>query len=290
MPPTIRAALLLTLILFLPLSPALADDAAVLKDKIARLNLSLRQATLVQSMTQAACFAMADVQQKSSANKALEDLDTFETVIIGLIEGHEWLGLLPTDDPNSLRNIAELNSIWSLYRPAVQQIVAQDYHPVAMRQIIQQSATVADASNTMARAFVADFGADVIDPTLNAAVLLAGHHRMLSQRAILELCFVLADVGGTAMKDRLALTLREFEKSFAILQEGDEAVAAIPNARIGRNYRTAALFWKRMAPVFAKAIAAEPIEETELQKMLKFNSSVLKQLNQAVEGYFQATS
>lgn len=266
-------------------TPATAEDPAVKKDKVARINLAIQQGTLIQSMTQAACFAMADVDAKRSGNKALEDIDTYETVLEALRDGHEWLGLLPEARPEMLTDIATTEEAWQRYRPNVQQIVARDYHTVIINLIYQLNAPATDSSTWLAQQFIDAFGSDVFDPSFNAALLLAGHHRMLSQRALLELCFVMAGVGGDGMRARLDLTLKEFEAAFETLAEGNSDIAPPPNARISRNYRTAKLFWKKMRPVLEKAINGDQIAEADVTKVLKFNKSVLKQLNQAVEGY-----
>ena len=181
--------------------------------------------------------------------------------------------------------IAEARQDWHDYGAAIRQLIHKDYHSVIMRQILARNQAALEGANRLSKRFIDAFGAEVFDPQLTAALELAGYHRMLSQRALKETCFVLAGIGGQPMREQLAATLQEFDSVLTRLQTGDAEIAPPPNARINRNFRTANLFWKKMRATMEAILAGQTPDETTLKKMIKFNASVLKQLNQAVEGY-----
>ncbi|MEM6312323.1 MAG: hypothetical protein AAF754_20050 [Pseudomonadota bacterium] len=255
------------------------------KDRATRIDLALRQSTVIQSMTQSACFAMGGIDVDRSSNTALLELDTYATVLIGFREGHEWLGLLPETNPDMLFKIRTTNRVWDRYRPAIQQIVAQDRHSVVMDQILTLNAQVIEESNSLARHFLSEFGEEVFSLEMISALHLASHHRMLSQRAMKELCYIRFGLGGSGMRSRLQATLAEFSAAGLALVNGASGVQPPPNARIKRNYRTAALFWSKIQPTFDIVLADKIPGDAELISALKLNASVLKQLNQAVGGY-----
>ena len=222
--------------ILISVSPGFAqDDDALHRDKRERINLAIRQATLVQSMTQAACFAMAGFDEKQSQTIAREHIDTFSTVQTAFQSGHEYLGVLPLTDAGMKPEIAEMDAIWGGYLPPLNQILHGDHHSVVISHIYRLNAPATDGANALAQDFIDRFGADVFDTELTASLRLAGHHRMLPQRAIKEMCFTLFGLGGANMPHLLQRTLQEFDQASAHLTEGSAAFPLPPNARLGRN-------------------------------------------------------
>ena len=277
--------LMLVVMVVAPVLGLANTDEARQRDKTARIDLALRQSTVIQSMTQSACFAMGGIDTDRTSSVAMMELDTYSTVLNGFRDGHEWFGLLPESEPDMLAQIATAQAVWNQYRPAIQQIVAQDRHSVVMAQILTINAQVIDQSNALARHFLSQFGSDVFPDDLAGALHLASHHRMLSQRALKEMCYIRFGLGGADMRKRLAATLQEFAAAGDALMNGTGGVPPPPNGRIARNYRTAALFWSKIQPTFDTILADHIPEDAEFASALKLNSTVLKQLNQAVGGY-----
>ena len=279
-------ALLFGLVL-LPTSAWSSDEAV--RNQIERIKLSLRQAALVETMTSAACLKMGGVDADTASNSALDDLDTYATVLTAFRSGHEWLGVLPENDPAMLTRLTALDRVWAQYHPAVEQLVAGDYHTVVVAQLLTENARISEASQTLAGAYIAHYGSDKINPDLGRSLEFAARHLMLSQRIIKEMCFVHFGIGGTAMPSALRQSIAAFDAGFADLSEGTKDVPSPPNARVTRNLRTAALFWKKMKAVADPLASGETVSTTDLQKALKMNKSVLKQLNQALESYLVGT-
>ncbi len=266
------------------LSSALFADES-LRNKMERIKLSLRQPTLIQTMTSSACMTMGGIDAQSASNAALDDLDTYKTVIASFSDGHEWLGLLPENDTVILGQLDALGEVWSRYRPAVQQLVAGDYHAVVMSQLLTQNDEMTEASNALAAKFIAHYGSDAVDADVGRALQQAAHHMMLSQRSIMEMCYAYFGIGGAEMPRQLAGTIQAVDTGFADLSAGAADGSFTPNARVKRNLRTAALFWDRVKTAAEPLARGEAIAQEDLEKALKMNKSVLKQLNQALESY-----
>ncbi|WP_299692421.1 hypothetical protein [uncultured Tateyamaria sp.] len=275
-------AFVFTLLLCLPLvSAARADEP----DTSTRLTLALRQATLVQSMRASTCFAMGGIDQDRQGALALEHADSYGTTLAALRDGHDWLGLSPARNADDVAAVATAETVWRDFRPAVDQIIAGDLHSVVMRQIMRDADPTVDSATRLSGHFFDTLDMPASGPHIRQAAQLAAHYRMLTQRALGEMCFVLFDLGGAPMRSRLLETLSDIDQSFALLSEGGTDIAPPPSARVSRNLRTAHLFWSKMRPTIVAVQSDTMPDALTVQKMLKLNKSVLKQLDQAVDGY-----
>ncbi|WP_415920371.1 hypothetical protein [Tateyamaria sp. SN6-1] len=256
-------------------------------DDGARVALALRQATLVQGMSASACFAMGGVDAQRQGARALELSDTYRTTLGALRDGHDWLGLTPVSDASSLAAIETASHVWRGYVPSIRQIIAGDLHSVVMRHIMIETDLVTDSANSLAAHFL-DNSADLkLSEDAARAAQAAASVRMLTQRALREGCYVRFALGGDEMRTQLVHTLRQIDTLFVRLAEGDAELAPPPDARVARNFRTAQLFWSKMRPTLDAMHAGEAVDDITVQKMLKLNTSVLKQMDQAVDGYFK---
>ncbi|MEP4195706.1 MAG: hypothetical protein ABJL99_08745 [Aliishimia sp.] len=282
-------ALLFNLIAVLTLFSAskLSAGANDPRNATQKISTSIAQAALVAGMAETACFAMTGVDRKRSQDAAREYMDNFSTVLAGLRDGHEWLGLLPETNDVTRQKIDATEDVWRRFKPVVEQIINGDYHSVVVHQLIEQHSVIEAQSDELAEVIVSQYQSDAMTDALRRGLIAAGKHRILSQNVITELCLVMFDVGGPEMKAQLAMHLAEFEAGFIRLSEGAADIPPAPNARVKRNYRTASLFWEKMNPVFKDVISGKPVDVASLKKAMKYNKSVLKQLNQAVEGYLQ---
>ncbi len=271
----------------LPLSYGLSAATDPGRSAAQKINLSARQATLLETMTQSACFAMTQLDAKTAQAQAVEQMDTYDTVLEGLLSGHEWLGLLAEDDPQTRQKIQDARQLWQTYRPVIQQIVHGDYHSIVVGQMIDERSHVQSGSDALALHMMDTYGNNRLDNDRRRGLVAAASQQLRSQQVFTELCFVLFNIGGPDMISQLARTLAAFDQGFDDLMEGGAGLPPPPNARIGRNFRTAKLFWSKMRPIFDAALAGEAVSDTDLKKALKFNKSVLKQLNQATEAYLQ---
>ena len=79
--------------------------------------------------------------------------------------------------------------------------------------------------------------------------------------------------------------MEEADQTYALLTSGALDIVPAPSARVTRNMRTANLFWGKMRPTIDAVQDTQMPDAVAVQKMLKLNQSVMKQLNQAVAGY-----
>lgn len=254
------------------------------RNKAQKLNISLKQATLLEGMTQTACFVMSGVDRNQVRTEALEYVDGYDTALSGLRAGHEWLGLLAEDNPGALAQLERADAHWQGLQPVIQQIVHGDYHSV----VIQQLLSGREPARLQARALSAEMisvHGNVLSEAERVGLVEASAHRMRTQRALTELCFFLNDIGGVETKRHLQASLAEIEAGFTYLSDGTGPLLEAPNGRVKRNLRTAALFWRKISAEIEAALVSETADTAAIRKALKLNKSVLKQLNQAVEGY-----
>lgn len=281
----IVVALLLASVAF---SSASAGTDA-LRNKTQKLNISLKQATLLEGMAQTACFVMSGVDRNQVRTEALEYVDGFDTALTGLRAGHEWLGLLPEQNPDALAQLAQADAQWHGFKPVIQQIVYGDYHSVVVQQLLTGSAPARLQASALSAQMIAVYGG-ALSEAERVGLVEASAHRMRTQRALTQLCFFLNKIGGAETKRSLQATLAEIEAGFTHLSDGTGPLLEAPNGRVKRNLRTAALFWKKISAEIETALASGSADPAVIRKALKLNKSVLKQLNQAVEAYLPTQS
>lgn len=260
-------------------------DPADARSRMQAVNVALGQATLIEAMAQNACFAMRGTGADQARGAALEHLDRFDTALGGLRAGHEWLGLLPQTDPFVLHSLNGTETAWQRLRPAMQQVIHGDYHSVVLSQFLREQPSVLGAVQSFAKTLMDAQGA-ALGAQERTGLGAASAQRMRTQRALHLLCLVRSDIGGDAMRAQLGDITAQIDAGFATLSSAGGDVQGAPNARVQRNLRTAALFWDKMRPVFTRTLAGEDVPDADLRKAVKLGDSVLKQMNQAVEGYF----
>ncbi|MEL7090732.1 MAG: hypothetical protein AAFN94_03260 [Pseudomonadota bacterium] len=265
--------------LTLPATVAVASG-----DGPVRLSLAVRQAALVETMTASACFAMGGVDRSRQSAKAIDLLDRYDTILTAFQDGHPCLGLNALTDDRHAGSLTWARDVWSGYAPALRQIVAGDLHSVVIRQILNGNDDMITTAVALTSEFAkSDAGQGIARDRLRA-FRLTGHQQMLTQRAVRQACFLSFGLGGAAMADRLRATLQEIEATTERLAHGDGTTPPPANARIARNYRTAALIWGKVTPTLRAVLVGEPVDTAAIAKVLKLNTSVIKQYDQALDG------
>ncbi len=178
-------------------APILANGAGAdqLRDRVARVTLAARQSALLHSMAMSVCFSIGGLDAQRMDSQALEQADTYSTVLAGLRNGQQWMELLPETDPANLDALSRASEHWQRFEPAIRQLVAGDWHSVVIRQSIYSVTPTSDSADALARHYLTRFGEELIDAPSAAGMRLAAHYRMLSQRALSEMCYIHFDLG-----------------------------------------------------------------------------------------------
>ncbi|MEO0936826.1 MAG: hypothetical protein AAFY38_01585 [Pseudomonadota bacterium] len=252
-----------------------------------RVTLALSQPALVEAMGASACFAMGGIDAHRQSAAALEAVERFGTTLTAFAEGHEWMGLEPATRPDDLRLIHEAQAEWAAYAPAFHQTLAGDLHAVVMAQLLAGTKPTAARSTALAEHFITA-APDAVAADLIPALRMAANQRVLTQRALRQMCLVHIGLAGDPMRAALHQTLDRIAAAAAQLAEGDADISAPPDGRVARNLRTADLFWSKLRPTLDAVAAGAPTSDMDITKALKLNKSVQKQLTQAIDGYAAA--
>lgn len=258
-----------------------ADDSAV------RISLSLRQAALIETITAATCFAMGGIDAQRQKSVALEGLERYGTVLTAFREGHKYLYLSPLPKTADASTLVWAEDTWQAYAPSLQQIIAGDLHTIVMRHVLTDREETVLTAIAVSSDVMKDHGNNVLASGALPALRLVGHLQLLTQRAVRQSCYVHFGLGGADLPQTLRATLNEITTIFARLSSEGDVGATLPNARIARNIKTAGMLWGRVAPAIALILDDPAIDHTAIAKMLKMNGSVLKQINQGIDGFTQ---
>lgn len=195
-----------------------------------------QQRGLVDQMSLATCMVMADLDPQTNAALALRAADTFDRLQEGAA------------DPG-----------WRTFGPAVRQISSGDFHAIAVRQFLQDSAGL---TGGLDRALAAALREDA-RPT---ALVIAHFRRlaMLSQSMGRDLCLLSLDVNTAEATGSLAAARVMFETALGDLETGNDAagIKAPTGARLEEALRRLRAAWDGLAPrldAVDPSVAAEEV-------------------------------
>ena len=259
----------------------------------AKINLSGRQRMLTQRMTAATCLATAGADRAHRIEVARASHMDFDKALHGLQHGDASLGLPNETNAAVLAAFAEVEAVWSVLGPAVQQLVAGDNHSIVLGQLLRLNLPALKTSNAAVQEIVAAYGGGDLDPALARAIDVAGRQRMLSQKMMKEACFVSIGLGAEASAQALLGTIDLFANSLLQLQRGDSdaGIAPPPTPDVAQQLRAVEALWGdyRTGLIAALESNGDGIRVADLTALAAMADEVLAASHQAVLRYVEAT-
>ena len=269
-------------------NPAEANTHAGAAHKI---NLAGRQRMLTQRMTAATCLNLSggDALYERVARDAH---DEFNSVLNGFLNGDPALRLAAETEPSVRAAFAAVAAEWTVLGVALQQILAGDLHTVVLSQMVQSNVPALTKSNAAVQALVAvNDNAPDADP-MAQTVNVAGRQRMLSQKMMKELCFVVIGLGADAAMEDLRVTMGSFDAALANLLSGDAGTGLVapPTPKLRAQLRKVEGLWLRYKEAIEAtltAASAETLPRPELDHAAALSSKVLVEMHAAVLLYVE---
>lgn len=248
-----------------------------------RINLAGRQRMLTQLMTKSACLAMLGVNAALNAERAFIASVEFDSVLQGLIKGHERLKLQAEGDAKTLALLQEVEQLASRLTPSIRQLASNDRHSVVVRLILRNDDPTLKMMNK-AVGRIAKGRKDAPDQARTQHTINeVGRQRMLSQKIAKNVCLIKA--GLSTPRDRVALN-KDIGYLSVVLRSLTEPVppdhlAPPPTAAIRAELRRAARSWKMLKPKIERVVSGLPVKLETLDEIDLGSLEILDAMNTA---------
>ncbi len=240
------------------------------------INLAGRQRMLIQKMSKEACFVALGITPEDNRKRLHADIRLFEETLHGLKKGSRKLRLVPTRDPQILKQIGVVEHMWKDFKPLLLQVDGARAK-AAMIGIAKRNMPLLKEMNRVVQLF--EHHASKKASAISRKVNLAGRQRMLTQKMTKEACFIAMGIDPDHYRAEMARTAMTFDRVLKGLLDGDKELG------IQRTFEQAprrqllrvAGFWKRFQPLLKG-----PYDRDALNRMSKESLILLTEMNKAV--------
>ena len=237
------------------------------------INLAGKQRMLTQKMSKETLALSQGIGSKESLN---ETISLFDKTLKGLISGDKDLGLLPTQNTETLNQLNHVQKLWKDLHANVDVVIVNSDESVAALSYVNDNNL--KLLNEMNKA-VEMMEEKNLDPkTLN----LAGRQRMLTQKMVKETLGIVQD---RETRDTLAGTSGLFDKTLKGLINGDSdlGLSAVTDGAILAQLKGIQDLWKDFYEKINTVLKLAPDTNNALTYINRHNVDVLKEMNKAVE-------
>jgi hypothetical protein len=258
-------------------------------DAVNRILYADRQSTLTQQIARNACFVMAGIEPAIYAGKTDSVVRQFDTTLNGLRQGDPNLGLRAEQDPEVLKQLGEVEILWSTLGPAARQISAGDLHSVPMRQLVRYNTATLGQMDSALKSIVSAYGHLMPSEDLARTLGLAGRQRMLSQRASKEICFYNLGLEFAADRSTVLTTMENFSTAMQILIEGDaeRGILAPPTPQLRKQLERTSKVWQNLQALVLSLDEKGQLTDGERIKLANMSDQVLREMELVVSMYIR---
>ncbi len=271
-------------------SPASAAENSARKQSEAeafKLNIAGRQRMLTQRISKAACLTHMGVDAVLHESMARDASMQFRMTLTALRIGNPGRGLEPEQSRAVLIQLDKTEALWEAFEPFASRAAGKTPDLAALKEVHARNVILLKQMNRTVSAIQAEMDDGQEASQLSRALNIAGRQRMLSQKAVKDLCFLSS--GNDTENDRKALTetAAEFENTLHELRAGNAArnLIAAPSWEIDAQLEMVENLWFEMAPIIQTAIAGGDVSKADLGYAAFIAEAVLNEMNTAVLMY-----
>lgn len=258
------------------------------------INLAGKQRMLTQKMTKEILFIANGHNKDANLSSLEKTANLFEKTLVGLVSGDEDLGLSGTDDRKILFQLNKVRKLWTPMYDLVKAILAsQQVSTEYASEVAKINLPLLKQMNNCVKLMEksATNITNELDPSVAAAINLAGKQRMLTQKMSKEFLQVKLGVDAEKSKEQLFGTMMLFEQTLTGLVDGD-SILGLKKSETPEVIAQLAVvkeLWKEFRPLVEVGLEKE-ISDRDLEKVYQKNIPLLKQMNKAVVLYEKMNS
>lgn len=275
---------------FLFLTLLAGDALAVTASEYAVvINLSGRQRMLTQKMSKEMLLVAKGVDAEANRAQLAKTAALFDSTLKGLRDGSAELGLPPTQDPVTLRQLSKISGLWEQFHALVSQVV--DGGEVDVAKVAELNLPLLKDMNTAVRLYEKAAKRDT-GKQAGVVINLAGKQRMLTQKMSKEVLLVALGHDAEANRANARGTASLFDRTLKGLKDGDTdlELPKTDDPAIRAQLDTVNGLWQQFQPLVERAGAADaaPPSAADLARLAELNLPLLAEMNKAVKMYEQA--
>ncbi|KJZ20681.1 hypothetical protein TW80_07900 [Loktanella sp. S4079] len=271
-------------------TPSIAEPTVSAEEATRKVNIAGRQRMLSQRMAKAACLMAQDISFGTAFDQMTSAYNLFVASDDALRHGNEDMGLQAETFPRVLRSLGNIDEHWLRYRIVIEQsidtgIINQDELQTLDDASLQVLKFMNMAVFQTARAY-ADVSPDLpLGQTITVDV--AGRQRMLTQRAVKEVCMMRIADDPQLYAARVAETVQLFDLSLNALMVGFDQAGVIPapTEAIANRLQDVKELWVPVKAIMDRAAAGEVLSDSDMALLASETEPLLRTMNDAVGLY-----
>ena len=215
-------------------------------------------------------------------------LGEFDRTLNGLRDGDTELKLPATKNQNILERLNKIDELWSLFKSAVRQSIADGTVSRAGVAIVADlNVPLIQALDDLVKEIKVESATGHLVSMLEAAMDISGEQRMLSQKITKEVLLIAYNHDVEIYKKRLNKSMATFETNLVSMIEGNFEIKLFPapTPQIRGQLRRVQTVWDRFRPIVEGTAKTGKISPTDIQQVVGFNASLLKEMDKVLEMY-----
>jgi hypothetical protein len=255
-----------------------------------KVNVAGRQHMLSQRMAKASCLMTSDISAERHFEQLTQAHSLFARSDAALRYGDAEIGLGPETRRAVMRALEKVDSPWYRYDRLIRQVVSdRTTDEVDIERLSLVSVEVLRHMNAAVNQTARSYGNVLPDVPLALTITIdvAGRQRMLSQKAMKELCLGYQGTDPAAHLAALEGTISMFDLSLTALQQGfaDVGVLAPPNSAIADQLALVRDLWAPIHDQYRSTIERGSVDAVMLEQMAPATDFLLQEMNRAVGMY-----
>jgi len=252
-----------------------------------KLNEAGRQRMLTQRMSKAACLAQLGVDAALHRKIAQDAALRFGLVLTGLQQGSADLGFEAETSRMVLIQLEKTEVLWNRFAPLVGRLSGEAGDESALAALRKSNVRLLKQMDRSVTAIQSEMATGVEFSQQAMALNVAGRQRMLTQKAIKDMCMVMSGIDPEADRKALRATVAEFENSLRDLREGSPArsLIAAPTWEIDAQLEMVEGLWFELSPIVQTVMSGDDISKSDLGYAAFIAEAVLAEMNNAVRMY-----
>jgi len=215
-------------------------------------------------------------------------LGEFDRTLNGLRNGNTEMKLPANKNKKVLERLNKIDELWLLFKSAVRQSIADGTVSRASVAVVADlNVPLIQALDDLIKEIKIESATGHLVSMLEAAMDISGQQRMLSHKITKEVLLIAYNHDVEIYKKHLNKSIAAFETNLVSMIEGNFEIKLLPapTPQIRGQLRRVQTVWDRFRPIVEGTSKTGKISPTDIQQVVGFNASLLKEMDKVLEMY-----